>query len=172
MNYEEGDHNKVRFILLLLSLACSTAWAGQVDSRFDGIWSGTETMSGLLARSQFGGGKLEPAHVPAVLGISGSGSNFVVVKGLTRGRYNVSAKSKGDTLVYALHDFPGKGAHGPAYGRTDGKLVLSSDGNTLKETATAILPGQGRPIYFIVSGVFHRERLRSAGLDKRPAASR
>lgn len=137
--------------LLLWCLAPSHGSGGQVDPRFNGVWSGTESIFGYFARYQLGGGQT-PGRVPALIGIIDSGKTFVVVKGLTPGRYDVSPKSNGDTLMFGLHE-----PHGPVFGRTDGKITLSADGTTLTETAHAVLPGTPRPINCRITGTFRRQ---------------
>ena len=141
---------------LLLCLGLSDASAGQPDPRFDGIWAGIESIQGYFVRNQLGGGQT-PGRLPAVIAIGDSGKMFGVLQGLTPGRANVSPKSDGNTLIYKLPELHPKGA-GFFFGRTDGKLVLSADGNTLTETAYAILPGQRRPVNCIISGTFYRQR--------------
>ena len=74
-----------------------------MDRRFDGLWSGTELIQGHFAINQLGGGQT-PGRLPALIGIAGSGKTFAVVRGLTRGRYDVSPKSSGNTLLFAVHD--------------------------------------------------------------------
>ncbi len=147
---------KAILTLLLLSLARSHGSAGQVEPRFDGVWSGVEIIQGYFVRSQLGGGQT-PGRLPAVIAIGDSGKMFGVLQGLTPGRANVSPKSDGNTLIYKLPELHPKGAHGLFFGRTDGKLVLSADGNTLTETANAILPGTRRPVYCFITGTFHRQ---------------
>lgn len=148
---------KAILICLLLSLARSHGSAGQVDPRFDGLWSGIELIQGHFVISQLGGGQT-PGRVSALIAISDSGKTFGLVRGLTPGRYDVSPKSNGNTLIFRLHEIHPKGAHGVFFGRTNGKVLLSADGNTLTETASAILPGTRRPIYCIIAGTFHRQR--------------
>jgi hypothetical protein len=96
-------------------------------------WAGIESIQGYFAREQLGGGQT-PGRLHALIGIGDSGKMFGVFQGLTPGRYNVSPKSDGNTLIFKLPETALKGAH-HFFGRTDGKLVLSADGNTLTETA-------------------------------------
>lgn len=159
MYWYMSDRVKIKAILmcLLLSLVRSQGLAGQLDPRFDGIWSGTELIQGHHVREQLGGGQT-PGRVSALIGISDSGMTFGVLRGLTPGRYDVSPKSNGNTLIFGLHDLNPKGTHNPFFGRTKGKVILSDDGDTLTETASAILPGTPHPIYCVIAGSFHRQR--------------
>jgi bacillopeptidase F (M6 metalloprotease family) len=131
--------------------ACS---AGELDPRFDGKWQGIESLSGYFVRHQLDGSQ-NPAHIPALIAISDSGQTIGVIRGLTVGRYDVSPKSHGNILVFKLNNMHPNGLH-VFYGRTDGKLTLSSDGNTLTETSNAILPGTHGPINCILKGILHR----------------
>ena len=129
--------------------------AGELDPRFDGRWQGVESLSGYFVRHQPGGTQ-NPAHIPALIAISDSGQTIGVIKGLTIGRYDVSPKSQGNTHVFKLNDMHPNGQK-IFYGRTDGKLILSADGNTLTESSNAIFPGahQGL-INCVLKGTFHR----------------
>jgi hypothetical protein len=162
MNTNDKVKTKAILICLFLFLARSHgSAAGQVDPRFDGLWSGTELIQGHFAISQLGGGQ-KPGQVSAVIAISDSGKSFGVVQGLTPGLYDVSPKSDGNTLIFRLHEIHPKGSHGVFLGRTEGKLILSADGYTLTEHASAILQGmqggRGRIVNCIVVGTFHRLR--------------
>ena len=142
------------FCLSVLSLVTvvSPLVAGQLDPRFDGKWQGVESLSGYFVREQIDGTQ-NPAHIPTVIAIGDSGQTMGVLKGLTVGRYEVSPKSHGNSLVFKVHQ-PSKGPEG-AFGRRDGKLILSADGKTLTATSYAVLPGTG-PIHCVVKGIFHR----------------
>lgn len=130
------------------------ASAGQLNPRFDGTWVGVEDISGYFVHNQLGGGQ-KPGEITAVIAIGDSGKTLGVLKGLTPGRYNVSPKSDGNTLIFKLDSL--HSGHGRGFlGRTDGKLVLSPDGNTLTETGNAILPGWPRNVYCIIKGTFRR----------------
>lgn len=144
----------ILLISFLLCLGLSDVLAGQPDPRFDGRWVGVEDISGYFVHNQLGGGQ-KPGEVSAVIAIGDSGKTLGVVKGLTAGRYNVSPKSDGNTLIFKLESLHSGHGHG-FLGRTDGKLVLSGDGNTLTETGHAILPGWPRNVNCIIKGTFHR----------------
>ncbi len=111
---------KAILICLLLSLARSHGSVGQVDPRFNGIWSGIEVIQGHFVIAQLGGGQ-KPGQVSTLIGIGDSGKTFAVVRGLTPGRYDVLPKSNGNTLRFGLHEFHPKGARGPVFGRINGK---------------------------------------------------
>jgi hypothetical protein len=145
-----------RVILLVMVFFVCAAFGGTLDQRFNGMWSGIESIQGYFVRNQLGGGQT-PGRVSALIGITDSGKTFAVVQGLTPGRYDVSPDSNGNTLKFDLHEMHPKGSHGLFYGRTQGKLVLSADGNTLTETSYAVLPGTGRPVDCVISGTFHRQ---------------
>ena len=146
-----------RLFLSLVStfaMLCASI-AGELDPRFDGKWQGVESLSGYFVRHQLDGSQ-NPAHIPAFIAISDSGQTMGVIKGLTVGRYDVSSKSHGNTLVFKLNNMHPNGLR-VFYGRTDGKLVLSPDGNTLTETSNATLPGvEGSIINCTLKGIFHR----------------
>ena len=157
-----NDKVKTKAILvcLLLFLARSPGSAGQLDPRFDGVWSGIELIQGHFAISQLGGGQT-PGKVSALIAISDSGKTLGVVRGLTPGRYDVLPKSNGNTLIFRLHEIHPKGSQGVFLGRTGGKFILSADRNTLTETGSAILEGtQGgisRLVNCVVVGTFRRQ---------------
>jgi hypothetical protein len=145
---------KGAILLVMMSLAlASNAAAGTLDPRFDGKWVGVEAIEGYFVHFQLGGGQ-NPGHIPAMIAIADSGGTFGVVKGLTPGRYDVSPKSEGNTLAFKLGKLHSKGS--VFFGRTDGKLVLSADGNTLTEKSYAILPGRPHSANCVITGSFHR----------------
>lgn len=142
-------------IITTLCVVSSNAFGGQLDPRFDGNWVGIENLSGYFVHFQLGGGQ-NPAHVPAIIAIGDSGQTMGFVRGLTPGRYTVSSKSQGTTLVFKLGEMHPKGVR-TYYGRTDGKLMLSADGNTLTETSYAIMPGWPHSANCVINGTFHRQ---------------
>ena len=144
--------------IVLLTVGLSTVSAGQLDHRFDGRWIGTESISGYFVYNQLGGGQT-PGKVRAVIAIGESGKVLGVLKGLTAGRYTVSPKSDGNTLIFKLESL--HSGHGRGFlGRTDGKLVLSADGNTLTETGHAILAGWPHNVNCVIKGTFQRQKKR------------
>jgi len=145
----------MRLAIIFLCLVFGrAALAGQVDPRFDGTWMGVEDVSGYFVHNQLGGGA-KPGEFSTVIAIGDSGKTLGVLKGMTVGRYVVSPKSDGNTLIFKLESL--HSGHGTGFlGRTDGKLVLSADGNTLTETGNAILPGWPRNVNCIIKGSFHR----------------
>lgn len=141
-------------ISFLCFLSGGAIFAGQIDPRFDGTWVGVEDVSGYFVHNQLGGGQ-KPGEFATVIAITDSGKTLGVLKGLTVGRYVVSPKSEGNTLIFKLESL--HSGHGTGFlGRTDGKLVLSPDGNALTETGNAILPGWPRNVNCIIKGSFHR----------------
>ena len=140
------------FSLVAVFGSLSPSIAGQLDPRFDGKWQGIESLSGYFVRHQLDGSQ-KPAHIPTVIAIADSGQTLGVLKGLTVGRYEISPKSHGNTLVFKVHQ-PTRGPEG-SFGRRDGKLVLSADGKTLTATSHAVLPGTG-PIQCQLKGIFHK----------------
>lgn len=140
---------------LVLCVGLSNSFAGQLDPRFDGKWAGSETIIGYFVREQMGR-EQKPGQTPALIAIADSGKMVGVVLGLTPGRYNVSPKSDGNTLIFDVPANSNRGV-GLSIGRTDGKLVLSADGNTLTETGHALLPGTRHPVNCVIIGTFHRQ---------------
>jgi len=145
----------IMLVTLLLCAGLSALWAGQPNPRFDGTWVGIESISGYFVHEQLGGYS-KPGQVRTVIAIDESGKILGVLRGLTPGRYDVSPKSGGNTLIFKLPNLHS----GPRtfFGRTDGKLVLSPDGNTLAETGYAILPGWPHNVNCVIKGTFHRQR--------------
>ena len=143
---------KIVAISLLLSLGLSTASGEQPDPRFYGVWVGEETYE-ISARPpsgvQAGQWGAPPVKSSAVLAISGSGKTLFFGQGRLQGMVEISARWRKNML-----DFE---ARSPFSRRSHGKLVLSSDGNTLTETAVAFLPGRPFDVTCNISGTFHRE---------------
>ena len=137
---------------LAFCVGLSNSFAGQPDPRFDGKWAGTETIIGYNVREQLGR-EQKPGQVPALIAIADSGKMVEILQGLTPGRYEVSPKSDGNTLVFDVPARQGRGA-GLSIGRTDGKLVLSSDGNTLTETGMRFFPERATLLIALSPGRF------------------
>lgn len=70
-----------------------TAPAGEVDPRFNGRWVGVEVFK------YFNPGYRHYVRVNAVIGIADSGKMFGVLSGFAPGRYEISPKSSGRTLI-------------------------------------------------------------------------
>ena len=140
-------------VVAMFAMLCVCV-ADQIDPRFDGKWQGVESLSGYFVLHQLDGSQ-NPAHIPALIAISDSGQTMGVIRGLTVGRYEVTSKSHGNILVFKLDHMFANGVR-VFYGRTDGRLTLSADGNTLTETSNAILPGTHGPINCVLKGIFHR----------------
>jgi hypothetical protein len=118
-------------ILLLATLFVSAAPAGEVDPRFDGKWIGVETLKYRVLRYVY------YIQSTTVIGIADSGKMFGVLSGFAPGRYEISPKSSGRTLIFQV---PNTKEDTLVYqGRQHCTLTLSSDGNTVKEYGNAIL---------------------------------
>jgi hypothetical protein len=88
---------KLAAIIFLTSLVVSVAYANQIDSRFDGQWVGVETFPG---HGGFGDWAGQVPQYRTVISISNSGQNVRVLSGFVTGRYWVSPKSNGSTLIF------------------------------------------------------------------------
>ena len=136
---------------LLLGLGLSVASAAQPDPRFYGTWVGVETYE-LPARpaglypGQWGEA---PVRKSAVIGIGDSGQTLDFGQGLLQGRVEISPSWGENALDFRARSKTSR--------RTHGKLVLSADGNTLTETAFALLPGKPFALNCNISGTFHRQ---------------
>ena len=119
---------------LLLALGLSVASAGQPDPRFYGTWVGVETYGE------------PPVKKSAVIEIGDSGQTLAFGQGRLQGRVEISPQWGENTLEFKIRSSPSF--------RTHGKLVLSADGNTLTETAFALLPFA---VNCNISGTFHRQ---------------
>src|SRR6266852_2794903 len=88
----------ILFASIVLSAGLWSAFAGQPDRRFDGVWVGvesTKTDGSTLAQDRTTGrwrsaGKPETMSKPAQIVIADSGRALGVVRGLSPGRYVVS----------------------------------------------------------------------------------
>ena len=151
---------KALFIVLLSGLGYATASAAAPDSRFDGIWVGTETMMGQEMHGALRS-KTYARNTPAKIAIAQSGTLVGVVEGYGQGRYN-EVRRVGDTLIFQA-------------GSRKGQLSLSTDGSTLIEKGivprTSILnygvregatSGRTRTIQLSgvseITGTFHRAK--------------
>jgi hypothetical protein len=139
-------------ISLLLSLLSSVAPAGQVDPRFDGKWIGVETFQLNNAWQTWASG---PPQFNTVIVIANSGKELGVLAGLAPGRYQVSPKSSGNTLIFEM---PNPKPDAVLYiGRKECSLVLSSDGNSLKERGLGLMFSRNRgPVMCEVYATFRR----------------
>jgi len=141
---------------LLLSLGLLVASAGQPDARFYGTWVGVEiyVMPPTVTRYFYHRGEAS-FKKSAVVVIGDSGQTLAFSQGLLQGRVEISPLWGKNTLDFSVRTRPSL--------RTGGKLVLSADGNTLTETALALLPErpEGRELNSKVtcniSGTFHRQ---------------
>ena len=131
---------------LLLFVNSHFVRAGEVDHRFEGIWTGVETFRIPATLAQQG---YPPLQKPVVIAIGESGRIMAVAQGFDFGRYEVLAESHGDTLNFKSfgRGFNGtlrfKVSFGPEFDspawRSSGTLRLSPDGNTLKEEGLAFV---------------------------------
>lgn len=154
---------------LLFSVSLCGAAAGQPDARFYGIWVGNETYVIYAHAGPLGQWGEGPVKKPAVIGIGDSGKTFAVGQGFQQGRFEISPSWGNNTLKFnvisgpSLYELPPWLARLPPlarpgyYGRTRGELVMSADGNTLTETAVAVLRGMPRAVTCNISGTFHRQ---------------
>jgi len=134
---------------LLLSLGLSVAFAGQPDLRFYGIWVGAETYEISAHGGPYGQWGQAPVKKYAEIGIGDSGQTLAFGQGLLQGRVEISPKWGENTLEFKVRSSPSF--------RTHGKLVLSADGNTLTETAFALLTDRPFAVTCNISGTFHRQ---------------
>ena len=136
-------------IIFVLRLGLSAVEAGEVDSRFRGIWVGEETFTVPGTSYQFAHA---PFKKPAVIAIGEKGKMFGVLQGLNPGRYYISPWSKGNKLIIKNNpDMYGGG-------RFDGAFVLSADGNTITETGNGLLKAyEMHAVNCTITGTFHRQ---------------
>ena len=131
--------------LLVVAAAVSVALAadsgpGQLDPRFDGKWVGIETFIHHNGFESFSGAP----QMKAIIMIADSGTTVGIVEGFAPGRYLISPKSKGNTILF---DAPMRRA----------KLTLSADGNTMKEDGNAAVYVRGRgKVLTQLTATFHR----------------
>jgi hypothetical protein len=134
---------------LLLSLGLSDASAGQPDPRFNGIWVGVETYEIPAHGGPYGQWGQAPVKKPAVIGIGDSGQTLAFGQGFLQGLVKISPTWGENTLKFGVRSRNSL--------RTHGKLALSADGNTLTETAFALVPGRPFAVTCNISGTFHRQ---------------
>ena len=134
---------------LLLCLGLSHASAGQPDPRFYGVWVGVETYEIPAHGGRYAQWGAAPATKSAAIGIGDSGKTLAFGQGLLQGRVEISPWWGKNALNFRVRSSTSF--------RTHGKLVLSADGNTLTETAFALLPGSPAPVTCNISGTFHRQ---------------
>src|ERR1700736_2037670 len=137
--------------LILLFLIESTCFvcAGEVDRRFEGIWVGVETFQIPAMNIQKGEA---PFQKPVIIAVGEKGMIMAVVQGFGSGRYDVLAKSNGDTLSFRRFGTPSINV-----GRVEDTLTLLPDRNTLKEKGMALLPGTSFPVTCNITATLHRQ---------------
>ena len=124
----------------------SIASAGEVDTRFDGKWIGVEIFP--LTSKPYSLLSKVP-RVTTVIAIAQSGTLLGVLSGFLPGRYSISPKSGGNTLIFS-------GSNG-SEGRSDCRLKLSADGDTFKEIGSVVISVPPRGFSSAqVYGTFHR----------------
>ena len=157
--YERQMKTNMLATSLLLSLGLSVASAGQSDPRFYEIWAGVETYEIPAHGGPYGQWGQAPVKKSAEIGIGDSGQTLAVGQGLLRGRFEISPRWGENTLDFRVRGRTFLLGQSPylAGGRTHGRLVLSADGNTLTETAFALLPGTPSAVTCNISGTFHRK---------------
>jgi hypothetical protein len=151
---------------MLVILCATIVTAIAADTRFDGVWVGTETVTYEEMYGTIKAGSVARS-TPAKIAIAQSGTLLGILEGWGTGRYN-DVKRVGNTLVFHA-------------GQRTGQLTLSADGNTLTEkgntpvaTLSHINSRQGAqsgggptPLYFDgkplmgiapMTGVFHRAK--------------
>jgi TonB family protein len=136
-------------LLLSLGLSVASVSASQPDPRFYGIWDGVETYEVPSHGGRSAQWGEAPVKKSAVIAIGDSGRTLAFGKGLLQGRVEISPWWGENTLGFEV---PGRTSF-----RTHGKLVLSADGNSLTETAFAVLPGKPFWVTCNISGTFHRQ---------------
>lgn len=134
---------------LLLSFGLSVASAGQPNPRFYGKWVGVETYEIPGHVGPYSQRGEPPVKKSVVIEIGDSGQTLVFGQGLLQGRVEISPKWGENTLEFKIRTSPSF--------RTHGKLVLSADGNTLTETASALLTDRSLAATCNISGTFHRQ---------------
>ena len=118
-------------ILLFVAVLCaSLASAGEVDPRFDGKWSGVEKFA-----YPSGGITITMRSPETLVAIAEHGQLLGILSGWVPGRYQVSAESRGTTIIYRM---AGK-KQSSSQSREECKFVLSPDGSTLEESGHAIV---------------------------------
>jgi hypothetical protein len=138
---------KILAIICLFTIALSTAPAGQIDPRFEGVWEGLETYNIPNTAHQTGQGS---EHMTAIIAIDPAGGAFGVLQGLGTGKYKISESvSHGNKLFFASH-LSGRG-------RTNCTFILSADGNTMTERGFGLLPCKPYACECDITGTFHRK---------------
>ena len=128
---------------LIVTAQCAVAAdAPPIDPRFDGRWVGIEIIEHHNASESLAG----PApQIKTTILIADSGKSVGIISQFASGRYIISSKSKGRTIMFDS-----------ALRRA--KLTLSADGNTIKEDGNAAVYG-GRlrgNVLCQCTGTFHR----------------
>jgi hypothetical protein len=156
LSYSRWMHNMrevtAPLISLLLMVGSPLASAGEVDRRFEGVWVGVETFQVFANFMQKGEA---PVQKSVVIAVGDGGRVMAVAQGFGYGRYEITARSKGNTL-----EFQRSGSATMDIGRTSGTLVLSPDGNTMKEKGFAFLPGTPNPVMCNITATLRRQNKR------------
>lgn len=131
---------------LVLVLAFSISLAGELDSRFEGVWVGTETYQVEASATQTG---FPPQRMDAMIVIDPAGKAFGVLAGLGKGKYEATKDSSGTKLNFNSH-LTGSGRHKLT-------LVLSPDGTTISESGFGTYPCKPYACTCRITGTFHRK---------------
>jgi hypothetical protein len=138
---------KISASLFLFTIVSSTAPAGPIDPRFEGVWVGTEMYRIENSATQQGqpGGRMQ-----ATIVIDPAGKMFGVLQGLGPGKYNISESRSGGNKVFFASHLTGTG-------RTNCTFVLSADGNTLTEKGFGLLPCKPYSCQCSIEATLHRK---------------
>jgi hypothetical protein len=116
-------------ILVAAGFALNSAFGGQPDPRFEGVWVGMESY-GIFNTATQQGQSTRPG--PATIVIDPAGMQFGVIGGLGIGKYKLNPRSNGNKIWFE------QGRSGT--GRNKTTFVLSADGNTITETGFGLYP--------------------------------
>jgi len=140
---------KAALSLVVLTATARFASAGEVDHRFEGIWVGVETLQVPANFMQWGEA---PSQKHVMIAIGDLGKIIAVAQGFGFGRYEVQAKSNGNTLYFRQF-----GQASLSEGRHEGILTLEPDGNTITEKGSGLLPGAPHPVLCHITATLHRQ---------------
>ena len=150
--------DKILAISLLSLCSSGMLGAGTVDTRFNGVWIGTETF--VTEQFEFQVNFISRTiKDDAVIAIDSR--NVGIIRGQYPGRYQLmQAASANNKLTYTPYGKHGSMRTGQLIirepGRDWGRLVLSADGNTLTESGAGTIAIGRTAQLCSFSGVFHR----------------
>jgi hypothetical protein len=137
---------KLLVIGIVFTIGLTSASAGEIDPRFQGMWVGSETYTIPNTATQPGQGS---EHGSAAIVIDPASGYFGVLQGLGPGKYKISDRSKASKIMFS-HAMSGTG-------RNSMTLTLSADGNTITETGFGLWPCKPYSCECTISGTFHRK---------------